>query len=92
VIFSNYASEDTQLPAVQAACAARGLPLDVIGAAAGRESAAPEAETDEFPEDEDHAPAHAPAIDNDDEPEEDFSDWNVPSWNDLIASLYRPDR
>jgi hypothetical protein len=28
----------------------------------------------------------------DDEPEEDFSDWNVPSWNDLIASLYRPDR
>ena len=43
VIFSNYASEDTQLPAVQAACAARGLPLDVIGAAAGRESAAPEA-------------------------------------------------
>jgi ribonuclease E len=29
---------------------------------------------------------------DDDEPEEDFSDWNVPSWNDLIASLYRPDR
>jgi hypothetical protein len=22
----------------------------------------------------------------------DFSDWNVPSWQDLIASLYRPDR
>jgi hypothetical protein len=33
----------------------------------------------------------APAAE-DDEPEEDFSDWNVPSWNDLIASLYRPDR
>jgi ribonuclease E len=33
--------------------------------------------------------AHA---DDDDEPEEDFSDWNVPSWNELIASLYRPDR
>jgi hypothetical protein len=28
----------------------------------------------------------------DDEPEEDFSDWNVPSWNELIAALYRPDR
>lgn len=23
---------------------------------------------------------------------DDLSDWNVPSWNDLIASLYRPDR
>ena len=22
----------------------------------------------------------------------DFSDWNVPSWQELIASLYRPDR
>ena len=22
----------------------------------------------------------------------DFSDWNVPSWQDLISSLYRPDR
>lgn len=43
-IFSNYAAADTQLPAVQAACAALGLPLDVIGAAAGRASRAPEAE------------------------------------------------
>jgi hypothetical protein len=22
----------------------------------------------------------------------DFSDWDVPSWQDLIGSLYRPDR
>jgi hypothetical protein len=22
----------------------------------------------------------------------DFSNWNVPSWNELIASLYRPER
>jgi ribonuclease E len=28
----------------------------------------------------------------DDAEAEDFSDWTVPSWNDLIASLYRPDR
>jgi hypothetical protein len=41
-VFSNYASDDTQLPAVRAACASLGLPLDVIGAAAGRESAHPE--------------------------------------------------
>jgi hypothetical protein len=29
------------------------------------------------------------------QPEEEpdtLSDWNVPSWQDLIASLYRPDR
>ena len=23
---------------------------------------------------------------------DDLSDWNVPSWNELIASLYRPER
>jgi hypothetical protein len=22
----------------------------------------------------------------------DFSDWNVPSWQELISALYRPDR
>jgi hypothetical protein len=31
-----------------------------------------------------------------DEPEEDLSNdaynWNVPSWNELIASLHRPER
>ncbi|MBI3823522.1 MAG: hypothetical protein HY289_12705 [Planctomycetes bacterium] len=26
------------------------------------------------------------------ESDTDFSDWNVPSWQDLIAALYRPDR
>jgi ribonuclease E len=35
----------------------------------------------------------APAEDDDDEPMEDLNqDWNVPSWSELIASLYRPDR
>jgi hypothetical protein len=28
----------------------------------------------------------------DDEPVEPITDWNVPSWNELIASLYRPER
>ena len=35
-----------------------------------------------------------PATDRDfgdDEPT-DFSEWNVPSWQELIASLYRPER
>jgi hypothetical protein len=30
--------------------------------------------------------------DDDDSPVEIVKDWNIPSWNDLIASLYRPDR
>ena len=30
-------------------------------------------------------------LDKEDEPER-LSDWNVPSWTDLIESLYRPDR
>jgi hypothetical protein len=36
-----------------------------------------------------HAPAsgHAPLVDD-----TDFSNWKVPSWQDLISSLYRPDR
>ena len=34
-----------------------------------------------------------PEADNEDLDEVDtLSDWNVPSWNELIASLYRPDR
>jgi hypothetical protein len=41
---------------------------------------------------EDEVPAAPRSDDGDDEPEEDFSDWTVPSWNDLIAGLYRPDR
>ena len=31
------------------------------------------------------------AEEHDDMPVE-CKDWNIPSWNDLIASLYRPDR
>ncbi len=42
LVFSNYASEATHLPAVREACAALRLPLDVIGAAQGRSQAAPE--------------------------------------------------
>ena len=36
----------------------------------------------------------SPEPETDDEIEElgDFSNWNVPSWNELIASLYRPER
>jgi ribonuclease E len=35
----------------------------------------------------------ADAADEDEDPApEVIADWNVPSWNDLIASLYRPDR
>jgi hypothetical protein len=30
--------------------------------------------------------------DEDSEDLDDFSNWNVPSWSELIASLYRPDR
>ena len=41
-IFSNHASEQTHLPAVRAACARAGLPLDVYGTAAGRPIASPE--------------------------------------------------
>jgi hypothetical protein len=37
----------------------------------------------------------APPADNEDDDADDLSslkDWNVPSWNELIASLYRPER
>jgi hypothetical protein len=38
-------------------------------------------------------PAQGEEPETDDEEEIDnLSDWNVPSWNDLIASLYRPER
>jgi hypothetical protein len=38
----------------------------------------------------DTPPRVAPALDAADDT--DFSNWDVPSWQDLIASLYRPDR
>lgn len=43
VVFSNYASESTQLPAVREACRRAGLTLDVIGHGVGRHERRPEA-------------------------------------------------
>jgi hypothetical protein len=40
-------------------------------------------------------PSEEPAVspdDSADEPEESFAEWNVPSWTELIDSLYRPGR
>ena len=45
-------------------------------------------EADDF---QDEKPSAADAIEAYDT-DADFSDWNVPSWQDLISSLYRPDR
>jgi hypothetical protein len=42
LVFSNYASESTHLPAVRQACAERGVALDVLGSASGCVQAAPE--------------------------------------------------
>ena len=43
LVFSNYASERSHVPAVRAACEQRGIALDVIGAVAGQQSRQPEA-------------------------------------------------
>jgi hypothetical protein len=37
-------------------------------------------------------PQHAAEENDDDEPVETFADWNVPSWQEIVASLYRPER
>lgn len=42
LVFSNYAREDTHLPAIQEACRLAGLELDVIGSGTGRSVQAPE--------------------------------------------------
>jgi len=42
LVFSNYAREDTHLPAVREACRRAGLELDVLGAGAGRSVPDPE--------------------------------------------------
>ena len=42
LVFSNYASKDTHLPAVQEACRRAGIQLEVIGAGVGRLSDHPE--------------------------------------------------
>lgn len=38
------------------------------------------------------SPQPAAENDDDDEPVETFADWNVPSWQEIVASLYRPER
>jgi hypothetical protein len=42
--------------------------------------------------DEEETDALAPEPELAEEEMDTLSDWNVPSWNELIASLYRPDR
>lgn len=47
---------------------------------------------EEAPEEVEDAPAD-PVVDTEEAVEpEPYADWNVPSWQELIASLYRPDR
>jgi hypothetical protein len=53
-----------------------------------RQEPAEPVEADEF-QDEKPSAAHGNEAHDADA---DFSDWNVPSWQDLISSLYRPDR
>lgn len=48
LVFSNYASESTQLPAVREACRRAGLTLDVIGYGVGRHEVRPEALLGEY--------------------------------------------
>jgi hypothetical protein len=42
LVFSNYATESTQLPAIRDACARAGLAMDVVGVGVGRPVDAPE--------------------------------------------------
>jgi hypothetical protein len=62
----------------------------------GHRQALPTEKTDfsEVDEEETIESPLAAAEDEDDSDDEldNLSDWNVPSWNELIASLYRPDR
>ena len=53
----------------------------------GAKEAAEEAPAEEVAEEE--APAEEPDLDLDDD---NLADWNIPSWQELIASLYRPDK
>jgi hypothetical protein len=55
--------------------------------------ASPEAdEAAESADAEDETDSGPPAAADDETPEEVVTDWNVPSWDELIASLYRPAR
>jgi hypothetical protein len=54
---------------------------------------APEPELDAVDEEEELEPvAEETAVDTTDEEPDTLSDWNVPSWQELISSLYRPDQ
>jgi hypothetical protein len=47
------------------------------------------------PDEDEVEPSEEPVVaagGDDDDDEDDLSNWSVPPWNDLIASLYRPDR
>jgi hypothetical protein len=59
-----------------------------------RRKGKPSRETDQSTGTESAPEAGGQQSEADDEIEElgDFSNWNVPSWNELIASLYRPER
>jgi len=61
----------------------------------GRRREMPESEPEIVEEDEDQevegSAEETAAHDRDDEPDT-LSDWNVPSWQELISSLYRPER
>lgn len=46
---------------------------------------------EEMPEDEEKVET-TEAVNDDNEEIDNLSDWNIPSWAELIASLYRPDR
>jgi hypothetical protein len=49
-------------------------------------------EREEAPLEEVEDVVSAPAAEADDDEVDNLSDWDVPYWQDLIASLYRPDR
>jgi hypothetical protein len=58
-------------------------------AVAEEEMSEPAEETEEQQEEE---PAPQPAAVEEDEEDDDMSGWSIPSWQELISSLYRPDR
>jgi hypothetical protein len=80
----------------------RGREEERVAAARGEDDAMEDADLSEGPddalardlEDDDAEGATIPPMDDDDDDEEvdKLTDLNVPSWNDLIASLYRPER
>ncbi len=61
------------------------------GRGRGRRLDVPETVPADLPEEPAEEPARQPEAEEP-EPVDTLSDWDVPSWNELIASLYRPDR